>query len=93
MVVNCTGLDPSCGAASNPFLADAVAQGFIRVDPTGFGFEVDVQCRPIGRDGAITPRLRVIGPPSAGSLGDPLGVPFIAPQIRRMLPGILAELR
>ena len=56
-------------------------------------FEVDAQCRPIGRDGAPTPGLRIVGPPSAGSLGDPLGVPFIAPQIRRMIPGILAELR
>lgn len=92
-IVNCTGFDPSCGAADNPFLADLVAQGFIRVDPTGFGFEVDVHCRPMGRDGEVTPGLRIVGPPSAGSLGDPLGVPFIAPQIRRMLPGILAELR
>ena len=56
-------------------------------------FEVDAECRPIGKDGAPSPGLRIVGPPSAGSLGDPLGVPFIAPQIRRMLPGVLAELR
>ena len=93
VVVNCAGLDASCGATSNPFLTDLLAQGLARIDPTGFGFEVDAQCRPIGRDGAPTPGLRIVGPPSAGSLGDPLGVPFIAPQIRRMIPGILAELR
>jgi uncharacterized NAD(P)/FAD-binding protein YdhS len=93
VVVNCTGLDPACGAASNPFLADLVSQGYIRPDPTGFGFEVDAECRPIGKAGAPSPKLRIVGPPTAGTFGDPLGVPFIAPQIRRMLPGLLAELR
>jgi uncharacterized NAD(P)/FAD-binding protein YdhS len=93
VAVNCTGFDPSCGAMSNPFLRELLSQGLARIDPTGFGFEVDAQCRPIGEDGAPSPALRIVGPPSAGSLGDPLGVPFIAPQIRRMLPGILAELR
>jgi uncharacterized NAD(P)/FAD-binding protein YdhS len=90
-VVNCSGLDPSGGAATNPFLADLLAQGVLRADPTGLGFEVDAQCRPIGREGRPTPGLRVIGPPSAGSRGDPLGAIFIAPQIRRVLPGLLAD--
>jgi len=92
VVVNCTGLEPSCGAASNPFLAHLLSQGLARRDPTGFGFEVDAQCRPIGRNGKASPGLRILGPPTAGSFGDPLGVPFIAPQIRRMLPAVLAEL-
>jgi uncharacterized NAD(P)/FAD-binding protein YdhS len=90
-VVNCTGLDAGCGAGTNPFLSGLVTQGLLRPDPTGLGFEVDAQCRPVGRDGTVQPRLRVIGPPSAGSRGDPLGVIFIAPQIRRLLPGLLAE--
>ena len=90
-VVNCCGLDPAGGAATNPFLADLLAQGLLRADPTGLGFEVDAQCRPIGRDGAPVPGLRVIGPPTAGSCGDPLGAIFIAPQIRRVLPGLLPD--
>ena len=92
-VINCTGFDRSCGAATNPFLSDLLAQGFIRPDPSGFGFEVDAQCRPIGKDGAPSPAMRMVGPPTAGTFGDPLGVPFIAPQIRRMLPGVIAELQ
>jgi uncharacterized NAD(P)/FAD-binding protein YdhS len=92
VVVNCTGLDPSCGAAANPFLSDLLARGVIRRDPTGLGFEVDAQCRPIARDGTPSRRLRIVGPPTAGTFGDPLGVPFIAPQIRRMVPGVLREL-
>ena len=91
LVVNCTGLDPMFGAADNPFLSDLMRQGILRVDPTGIGFEVDSYCRPIGRDGKASPRLRVAGPPAAGSCGDPLGVIFIAPHIRRMIPDLLAE--
>jgi uncharacterized NAD(P)/FAD-binding protein YdhS len=92
VIVNCTGLEPSCGARTNPFLVDVLAQGFLRIDPTGVGFEVDGECRPIGKDGTPERKMRVVGPPSAGSLGDPLGVPFIAPQIRRMIPGVVADL-
>jgi uncharacterized NAD(P)/FAD-binding protein YdhS len=90
-VVNCTGLDLSCDA--NPFLADLLAQGLVRRDPTGLGIEVDSQCGPLARDGTHSNRLRIVGPPTAGTFGDPLGVPFIAPQIRRVIPGVLAELR
>lgn len=91
-VVNCAGLDPACGGRSNPFLRDLFDQGLIRRDPTGLGFEVDPDCRPVDREGGVTSKLRIVGPPTAGTFGDPLGVPFIAPQIRRMLPALLAEL-
>ncbi len=91
-VVNCTGLDPSCGVADDPFLAALAAQGLARADPTGLGFEVDAQCRPIGAAGRVQARLRVIGPPTTGTFGDPLGTLFIAPQIARAIPGILAQL-
>jgi len=37
--------------------------------------------------------MRVIGPPTAGAFGDPLGAIFIAAQIRRTLPGMRATLR
>jgi uncharacterized NAD(P)/FAD-binding protein YdhS len=90
-VINCTGLDPMFGAGDNPFLRDLMRNGFLRAEPTGFGFDVDSECRPIRRDGSASARLRVVGPPTAGSRGDPLGVIFIAPQIRRMVPGLLAE--
>jgi uncharacterized NAD(P)/FAD-binding protein YdhS len=91
-IINCTGLDPMFGAGDNPFLTNLMRQGILRADPTGIGFEVDSECRPIGHNGAASVRLRVLGPPTAGSRGDPLGVIFIAPQIRRMVPGFLAEI-
>lgn len=91
-VVNCTGLDPASGARDNPFLAALLARGLARVDPTGVGLAVDAQCRALGRDGTAHERLRVIGPPTAGTFGDPLGAMFIAAQVRRILPGMLAAI-
>jgi uncharacterized NAD(P)/FAD-binding protein YdhS len=91
-VVNCTGLDASCGARDNAFLAALLARGLLRRDPTGFGYEVDRECRPLGADGTANDRMRLFGPPTGGSMGDPLGVLFIAPQIARALPCMLRQL-
>jgi uncharacterized NAD(P)/FAD-binding protein YdhS len=91
-VINCTGLDASCGAHDNALLASLLAHGAIRRDPTGVGFEVDAQGRPLDRDGQPQPRLRMVGPPTAGTFGDPLGVLFIAPQVRRVVGAMLAGL-
>jgi uncharacterized NAD(P)/FAD-binding protein YdhS len=93
VVINCTGLDPTGGLDDNPFLASLTDQGILSVDPSGVGFTVDAQCRPIGRGGTACERIRLIGPPTAGVFGDPLGVLFIVPQVRRILPGMLATLR
>lgn len=92
-VVNCTGLDPAGGATDNPVLAALLGRGLLSRDPCGLGFSVDAECRPLGADGLPRERLRVLGPPTAGTFGDPLGVPFIVPQVRRALPGMLAVLR
>lgn len=89
-VVNCTGFDG--GTAGNPLLAALLARGLVRIDPSGVGFAVDSQCRAIPADGGALERLRIIGPPTAGTFGDPLGGIFIAAQVGRMLPGVFAAL-
>jgi len=91
-IVNCTGLDVAAGLRANPFLASLVEDGWLRVDEAGIGFAVDANCRAIGADGRANPALRLIGPPTAGTFGDPLGAMFIAVQIWRMLPDALAHL-
>jgi uncharacterized NAD(P)/FAD-binding protein YdhS len=91
-VVNCSGLDVGAGAAANPFLRALVEQGRLLPDPSGIGFAVDAQCRAIDAHGRAQPGLRVFGPPTAGSFGDPVAVVFIATQIRRVLPELLAQL-
>lgn len=91
-VVNCTGLDPATGAADNPLLARLMERGVLSRDPSGVGFAVDADCRPLAGDGSAHPLLRVLGPPTAGTFGDPLGAPFIVPQVHRALPSMLATL-
>jgi len=91
-VVNCTGLDAAAGVRANPFLASLVADGALRVDSSGIGFAVDTNCRAIGADGRPNASLRVVGPPTAGTFGDPLGVMFIVAQVCRMLPDVFDAL-
>jgi uncharacterized NAD(P)/FAD-binding protein YdhS len=91
-VVNCAGLDSGAGAMRNPILASSMRQGWLVPDATGVGFAVDAKCRPLDASGVPSDRVRVIGPPTAGAFGDPLGAMFIAAQVRRMLPGVFASL-
>jgi uncharacterized NAD(P)/FAD-binding protein YdhS len=91
-VVNCTGLDATAQVDDNPLLASLRSQGQLQVDPAGIGFAVDAHGCAIGRDGRADPRLRIIGPPTAGTFGDPLGAMFIAAQVHRMLPHWLQTL-
>jgi uncharacterized NAD(P)/FAD-binding protein YdhS len=91
-VINCTGLDASAGLRENPFLAALQQRGHLCPDGSGLGFAVDQSARAIGSDGYPRDALRVLGPPTAGIFGDPTGVVFIAAQIRRVIPSMLAAL-
>ncbi len=90
-VINCAGF-VATGPSRNGFLAALVNAGLVRPDPGGIGLAVDASCRPVAANGQGDDRLRVFGPPSAGHFGDPIGVPFIAAQIARAMPAMLANL-
>lgn len=92
MVVNCTGLDASARTAGNPLLQSLVAHGTLRSDACGIGYAVDPDCRVIDARGTVLPRIRLIGPPTLGTFGDPGGAMFIAAQIHRMLPDVFGLL-
>jgi len=92
VVINCTGLDPVAGLAGNPFLTSLLQGGWIRRDPCGLGFEVDARCRAVGSDGMARAMLRLVGPPTVGSVGDPIGAVFISLQIHRMLAEVFSEM-
>lgn len=92
LVVNCSGLDPSFGVRAHPLLRRLEGQGWLRPDACGLGFAVDAHCSAIAADGRAQPWLRLFGPPTAGTFGDPLGAAFIAVQIHRALPDLLSEL-
>lgn len=92
VVVNCTGLDVASRTASNPLLQALVHQGWLRPDDCGIGYAVDRQCRLLGTDGPPRANVRLIGPPTLGTFGDPGGALFIAVQIHRILPDLLRSL-
>jgi len=88
-VVNCTGLDTAAGYLRNPFLQSLAGQGLLCPDDSGLGFRATGEGEAVARNGAAQPRIRVVGPPSAGAHGDPLGGVYITAQIRRILPSVL----
>lgn len=91
-LINCTGLDTVAGAAANPLLASALQQGWLRRDACNLGFEVNPNGCAIAADGQAQPGLRVVGPPTLGTFGDPIGAMFIGAQIHRFVPDLLRTL-
>ena len=89
-VINCTGT--IAGPGDDPMSRAIESSGLMRAHPSGIGWDVDKDCRAIRRDGKTNRRLFVIGPPSAGVFGDPIGSPYIVAQIWRMLPAVYAKL-
>jgi len=88
-VINCAGLDPTSGLRTNPLLMSLQAQGFLHADPCGLGIETDLSCRAIDATGQPVDHLRLVGPPTLGTFGDPVGAIYIAAQVHRAVPHIV----
>ncbi|MBH2010853.1 MAG: hypothetical protein I8H71_14200, partial [Xanthomonadaceae bacterium] len=92
VIINCTGLDVLSRVSSSPFLFALMGKGWLTPDECGIGFAVDENCQALTEKGTKQPAVRVIGPPTAGTFGDPLGAMFIAAQIYRIVPDVLSSL-
>jgi uncharacterized NAD(P)/FAD-binding protein YdhS len=68
------------------------AAGTLQFDACRIGLKVDADGRAIGLDGQPSKSLRVVGPPTLGAFGDPIGAFFIAAQIHRFVPAALNDL-
>jgi hypothetical protein len=66
--------------------------GWLRRDACEMDFEADDQCCAVGADGAAQPAVRVVGPPTVGTFGEPIGAIYIDAQIHRMLDDALSHL-
>lgn len=83
-VINCTG--PSSAVDEhNPVLASLLNQGLVCRHRNGHGMAVDDNYRLINEAGLAQSKLQAIGPPTMGSLADPIGAVFISAHIFRML--------
>lgn len=92
VVINCAGLDAGRSLSGNSLLAALAGRGMITPHPNGMGFVTDSACRAVTAAGAPRSDLRIIGPPTAGVFGDPLGALFISAQIHRSLPAFVTDL-
>jgi len=90
-VINCSGVD-STHPSAIPLYAALLERGMLCIDPSGVGLAVDGHYRAIARDGSAAGRLRLVGPPTLGARGDPLGSAFIGIQVYNMIPDLLAVL-
>lgn len=88
--VNCTGLDLHGAPPAGSLAANLLEVGLLSSHPSGLGYAVNEQNRLIGADGIAVPRIRLIGPATAGCFGDPLGALFISAQVYRLLPGLFS---
>lgn len=92
IIINCSGLDSGKPLSGNPLLASLAERGMVTPHPNGVGFLTDAACRAVTAAGTQRPDLRIIGPPTAGVFGDPLGALFISAQIHRSLPAFVDDL-
>lgn len=89
-LINCTGVDGL--DRRNPLLAALLDRGWLQPGPAGLGVAVDARLRALARDGSASEGLRVLGPPTLGQFGDPIGAAYIATHVRRSIPDWLATL-
>jgi uncharacterized NAD(P)/FAD-binding protein YdhS len=92
VLINCTGFDMAAPPAPDSLCAGLVSDGHLSRDPSGIGFQTDQHGRCRDQFGNYQDLLRMVGPQTAGTWGDPLSVIFIGLQVRRMMPNLLATL-
>lgn len=91
VVINCTGLGQRLEGA-DPLTDGLLADGHIRAHASGIGLDVDARMAAVNGHGQADASLRIVGPPSAGALGDAIGAVFICAHIGRMMPEFIASL-
>jgi len=89
-LINCTGVDGL--DRRNPFLSALLDRGWLQAGAAGLGVAVDARLRAVAPDGSAFDGLRVLGPPTLGQFGDPIGAAYIATHVRRSVPDWLATL-
>lgn len=84
-VINCTGPDANILSSPNPLVRSLVAKGLARPEPTGIGFDVTEDCRPVSASGKPVDVLRILGPMTRGRFADMTAIPQINAQILAVL--------
>jgi uncharacterized NAD(P)/FAD-binding protein YdhS len=76
-IVNCTGGQRDPRQCDMPLVRQMLEAGIVRAHGTGMGFDVDVDGRLIGADGAPQDNLFALGPITQGAFWESTAVPEI----------------
>ena len=90
--INCAGPSMSVEETVDPLLGSLLRSGLASVDPLGLGLRVDDDGRLIGRDGATSSRVRLIGALRRGELWETTAVPELRVQATAAAKSFAAEL-
>ncbi|MBT7955336.1 MAG: SidA/IucD/PvdA family monooxygenase [Rhodospirillaceae bacterium] len=91
-IINCTGPVLSPAKTKNPIYQSILRRDLVKETTINIGFDVDAHCRAISKYGVPQKNLFIVGSPTVGVFGDPIGAPFIIAQIWRMAPTLLQTL-
>lgn len=86
-VVNCTGANPDVTRSQQDLVRHLLAEGAVRPNANGLGFDVDAECRLIDAQGVAQRSLFAIGPITQGAFWECTAVPEI-----RVRAAALAEI-
>ena len=91
-IINCTGPDSNPATSPNLVIRSAVAEGLIRPDPLGVGFDVDAEGRLLGRHGTPNDGLWAAGPLARILVGEATGIPEASAHARHVAGALAATL-
>jgi uncharacterized NAD(P)/FAD-binding protein YdhS len=89
-VFECRGRAADVTATDNPVLRQLLADGIVRADALGLGFDVGTDCGVIHRDGTQSRRLYAVGPITSGVFWEVVAVPDIRQQASKLAAELLA---
>jgi uncharacterized NAD(P)/FAD-binding protein YdhS len=93
LVINCRGFGAGEALLRDQLLGDLTSQGLGRLDALGLGLDVDDECRLVGADGGIQPRIYAVGPLTRGAFWETIAVPDIRNQVAEVAARLAATLR
>lgn len=83
-IIDCRGIRRDPEACASALMADLLLQGLARIDRLRIGPEVDGDCRLVGREGPVHPRISGLGPVTRARFWEITAIPDIREQAARL---------